>query len=208
MSLWAIVPFKSLRGSKSRLNSALSPAERRALSQSLLIHTLELLVASPDLDRTLLVSRDAQALGLARRLGAAALAEAAPSDLNRALTQATAAARAQGATAVLILPADLPWLTGADVIRLAEAARRPPVVVLAPDRRAEGTNALLVAPAGLLEYSFGAESYHRHLEQARHAGLPTEICDLPGLRMDLDLPEDLQILRESGPGLIPRPERS
>ncbi len=187
MSLWAIVPFKGLRDAKSRLDPALNAAERRSLSRSLLIHTLELLINSRDVERTLMVSTDARALALGRRLGADTLVEAAPSDLNRALTQATAVARAQGATAVLVLPADLPWLTRAEIARLARAGRRPPVVVIAPDRRDEGTNALLVAPAGLLEYAFGAASYHRHLEQARHAGLRSETCDLPGLRMDLDL---------------------
>ena len=73
---------------------------------------------------------------------------------------------------------------------------KPPVVVIAPDRRKEGTNALLICPAGLIEYDFGPGSFERHCERARQAGATLEVVNLPSLSLDLDLPEDLDMVVE------------
>jgi 2-phospho-L-lactate guanylyltransferase (CobY/MobA/RfbA family) len=67
----------------------------------------------------------------------------------------------------------------------------PPVVVAAPDRHRDGTNALLVCPAGLIEYEFGQGSFQRHCDRAIKAGARLEICEFPSLALDLDRPEDL-----------------
>jgi 2-phospho-L-lactate guanylyltransferase len=69
-------------------------------------------------------------------------------------------------------------------------------VVIAPDRREEGTNALLICPAGLIEYDFGPGSFKRHCERARQAGAKLEVVNLPSLSLDLDLPEDLEMVVE------------
>ena len=97
---------------------------------------------------------------------------------------------------VLVLPADLPLMTREDILALVERATEPPVVVIAPDRREEGTNALLICPAGLMEYDFGPGSYQRHCERARQAGARLEVVTLPSLGLDLDLPEDLDMVLE------------
>jgi len=93
---------------------------------------------------------------------------------------------------VLVLPADLPLMTREDILALIERATEPPVVVIAPDRREEGTNALLICPAGLIEYDFGIGSFQRHCERARQANARLEVVTLPSLGLDLDLPEDLE----------------
>jgi 2-phospho-L-lactate/phosphoenolpyruvate guanylyltransferase len=93
---------------------------------------------------------------------------------------------------VLVLPADLPLMTPNDILALIERATQPPVVVIAPDRHKEGTNALLICPAGLIEYDFGVGSFQRHCKRARQAGARLEVVTLPSLGLDLDLPEDLE----------------
>ncbi len=72
----------------------------------------------------------------------------------------------------------------------------PPVVVVAPDRHHRGTNALMVSPAGLIEYQYGDNSFENHCKLAREAGARLEICELPSLSLDLDLPEDLALLEQ------------
>jgi 2-phospho-L-lactate guanylyltransferase len=79
---------------------------------------------------------------------------------------------------------------------LSKAAKDPPVIVLVPDRHGEGTNALLVRPSGLIEYDFGPNSFQRHQLQAEQLGARVEIRTIPSLGLDLDLPEDLEHLRE------------
>ena len=195
MTLWAIVPVKPLQRSKSRLGKVLSREQRVALSQSMLIHTLETLAQTPGIDRVLVVSRDSRALALARQHGARTVMEQESPTLNRALSRATILARGYNVSSVLILPADLPLLTAQDISALLEAGRTPPVVVISPDRRGGGTNALLCTPPGIIDYAFGPHSFARHIEQAREAEARVELCSLPSLAFDLDVPEDLEFLR-------------
>lgn len=196
MTYWAIVPVKPLRRSKSRLASVLSDEERAALSQNLLQHTLKVLNDIPEIERSLVVSRDSHALALARQQGARTLTERGSPELNRALVRATVVAKEYGAAGVLVLPADLPLLATEDVQTLIEAAQDPPVVVLVPDRHGTGTNAMLVRPSGLIEYDFGPDSFQRHQKRAEAVGARLEIRILPSLGLDLDLPEDLHYLRD------------
>lgn len=194
MTLWAIVPVKPLRRGKSRLSGALSEDERTQLNEKLLKHTLKTLSGLKELEQVLVVSRDPHALAIARKLGARTVREDGQPHLNTALTRATVVAKLHATRGVLILPADLPLLSGPDIQALVERSVNPPVVVIAPDRHENGTNALLMSPAGLIEYDFGENSFERHCELARKAGARLEIVKIHSLGLDLDLPEDLALL--------------
>jgi 2-phospho-L-lactate guanylyltransferase len=196
MSLWAIVPVKPLRRGKSRLAGALSEDERTELNRELLERTLKTLSELKELEQVLVVSRDAHALTIARNYGAKTVQEDGQPQLNTALTRATVVAQVHATQGVLILPADLPLLSANDVLALIDRAVRPPVVVIAPDRHRKGTNALLMVPAGLIEYDFGENSFERHCERVQRAGARLEIVELPSLGLDLDLPEDLEMIRK------------
>ena len=195
MTIWAIVPVKPLRRGKSRLAGTLSEDERADLNQSLLEHTLKTLTDIKELEQVLVVSRDPHALTIARQYGARTVLEDGQPQLNTALTRATVIAKVYATRGVLILPADLPLITREDVLILMEKAVNPPVIVIAPDRHEKGTNALLLSPSGLIEYDFGENSFERHCERARQAGARLEIVKLPSLGLDLDLPEDLDMIR-------------
>jgi 2-phospho-L-lactate/phosphoenolpyruvate guanylyltransferase len=196
MSLWAIVPVKPLRRGKSRLAGMLTEEERTILNQDLLERTLRTLSPLKELDQILVVSRDPHALTIARNHGAKTVREDGQPHLNTALTRATIVAQVHATQGVLILPADLPLLMEDDVLTLIDRAVKPPVVVIAPDRHGRGTNALLMVPAGLIEYDFGENSFQRHCERAKQAGATLEIVELPSLGLDLDLPEDLEMVRK------------
>lgn len=194
MTLWAIVPVKPLRRGKSRLAEVLSESERAELNRRLLAHTLDTLRALPEIEQILVVSRDPSALSLAREHGARTVQENGAPQLNVALTRATVVARNYATRGVLVIPADLPLITPEDLRLILARVEEPPVVVVVPDRHRQGTNALLVCPAGLIEYDFGPDSFERHCERARQAGARLEVCELPSLALDMDLPEDLTIV--------------
>jgi len=194
MTLWAIVPVKPLRRGKSRLASALSEDERTNLNQLLLEHTLKTLADLKEIEQVLVVSRDPHALTIARDHGARTVRENGSPQLNTALKRATVIAQVYASRGVLVLPADLPLITGDDIQALIARADNPPVVVIAPDRHEKGTNALLISPANLIEYNFGDDSFQRHCERAKKAGARLEVVSLPSLALDLDLPEDLALL--------------
>ena len=195
MTLWAIVPVKPLRRGKSRLAGTLSEDQRTELNRSLLQNTLKTFSDLKEVEEVLVISRDPQALAIARQYGARTVREDGQPELNTALRRATVIAQVYATRGVLILPADLPLITRDDVLTLIERAGDPPAVVIAPDRHGTGTNALLISPAGLIEYDFGDDSFHRHCQRAREAGARLEIVNLPTLGLDLDLPEDLELVR-------------
>ena len=196
MTLWAIVPVKPLRRGKSRLAGTLTEDERTVLNQELLEHTLKILSTLKELDQVLVVSRDPHALTIARNHGARTVQEDGQPHLNTALARATVMAQVHTIRGILVLPADLPLLTHDDVLALIDRAVKPPVVVIAPDRHGKGTNALLMVPAGQIEYDFGEGSFQRHCERAKQSGARLEIVELPSLGLDLDLPEDLELVRK------------
>jgi len=196
MSLWAIVPVKPLRRGKSRLADVLSGDERTLLNSTMLGNTLKTLTSVPEVDQVMVISRDTAVLALARDFKVRTLQEDGSSDLNTALKRGTVVAQFYAARSVLILPADLPLLTKESLQTFLACASTSPVVVITPDRRKDGTNALLVRPPGLVDYRFGPGSFQRHIQQASDYNVHVEICDIPEISLDLDLPEDLDLLRQ------------
>ena len=195
MTFWAIVPVKPLRRGKSRLAGILTEDERADLNRALLQHTLQTLSELREVDEVLVVSRDPQVLTIARNYGARTVREDGQPELNTALKRATVIAQVYATRGVLVLPADLPLISREDALALVERATDPPVVVIAPDRHGKGTNALLISPAGLIEYDFGEDSFQRHCDLVKKAGARLEVVNLPSLGLDLDSPEDYEIIK-------------
>lgn len=199
--VWTIVPVKPLTEAKSRLASILTTSERASLAFNLLKHTLEVLqelVNTKKLAGTLVVSADPFILNEAEKFSALALLQARGSSdakdneaLNRDLRVATNWAVTQlKADRLLILPADLPWLTPIDISELLSLEYE---AVLAPDRAQRGTNALLL-PAQIAQsfvYSFGETSFNLHREQLSRWGVSYQVIYRDNLAFDLDEEEDL-----------------
>jgi 2-phospho-L-lactate guanylyltransferase len=70
-----------------------------------------------------------------------------------------------------------------------------PRVVLAPDRREQGTNAMLQSPPAVLPIAIGAGSLVRHRALARARGADLAMFRSPGTSFDVDLPGDLEEMR-------------
>jgi 2-phospho-L-lactate guanylyltransferase len=191
----ALVPVRSLSGAKSRLGEPLDAEERADLILGLLHRTVEQALAATRLAGVVVVSMDADLLRRARAMGAASLLQATDG-LNEGLDEARVAAGAE-ATAVMVLPADLPGVAASAIDQLAEAAQlavldgpERPVVALVPDQHGTGTNALLVAPPNAIAFFFGEGSRAAHAAAAEAAG--ATYLELEGpLTFDLDTPDDL-----------------
>lgn len=197
MSLWAIVPIKPLRRGKSRLSGVLSEKEREQLNQTLLIKTIKCLKEIKEIDQILVVSYDPNALTLSRDYGVRTIQESRNTNINKALRKGTVAAMAFNASSLLIIPADLPLISSNDVRQLLKKAKAPPEIVITPDRRMSGTNALYINPIGVLDYDFGMWSFRKHIEQAERKKIRVEIYNNDKLSFDLDMPEDLAFLKEN-----------
>lgn len=199
--VWAIVPVKPFREGKSRLAGLCSPQERDTFNRSLLTHTLGTLRQAHATHGIVVVSRDADALAMAEHAGCDALAEeplaSRPShlehgpefQLNAALAQTTDYVVSQGATAVLILPTDIPHLTVQDVHAMTSPQDPKPQILIAPSRDG-GTNALFLQPAQAIPFAFGQGSFRRHQCLAEEARLPLRVVESASLAFDVDLPQD------------------
>lgn len=195
MSLWAIIPVKPLKHAKSRLTPVLSPDQRFELVQAMFRHVLSVTTTIQPVTGVLVISRDTKALAIAREMGAKTLQEGAMSNLNPALLRATMVVESWRADSVLVLPADLPFITAEDLRAMIHLATDRSVVI-ATDRNRDGTNALLIRPPGAIAYDYGGGSYERHLRMARAAGLQVTEFQSERLSLDIDVPADLREYQE------------
>lgn len=189
-----VIPVKPLDQAKSRL-AGLGDDVRRDLALAFLLDVLDAVRGAPDVLGIAVVTSDDGVAGRVQNdLGARGLVvpDDEPRELNHALHRgASALASANGAddAAVLALCADLPALTAVAVTDLLAAAPRSGPGFVA-DHTGVGTTAYLAAPARF-DPRFGAGSRAAHAEQGA-ADLTT--FARPGLRADVDTPEDLWAL--------------
>ncbi|MFD3425593.1 2-phospho-L-lactate guanylyltransferase [Nocardia fluminea] len=194
----AVMAVKHIGRAKSRLADALSTEQRAQLVLAMFTDTVVAAGAVPELLSLTVVTPDPLVAVRARELGAHVIDEppAGADPLNTALAAgATDVRERHGPTALLALQADLPALRSselADVLAVAVSARS--VVI---DHTGTGTAALLIRdPLAPLSPRFGADSARAH----RDDGAVPLLGHWPGLRCDVDTPEDLDRVRALGVG--------
>ena len=198
--LHVVLPVRSATGGKARLGGVLDPEERSTLILGMLLHELAVLGSWRRAEAVHLVTPDASLLALPSDPRVRPIRQRSDG-LNGGLVDGRRAAVAAGATAILVLPADLPLLAEEALERLVDAADAAltagsgrPLVVLAPADAGDGTNALLLSPPDAIEPCFGRASLERHLRAAAAADASIQLVVDPALGFDLDAPEDLERL--------------
>jgi 2-phospho-L-lactate guanylyltransferase len=196
MSVWAIIPARPLEEGKSRLAEALTPAERRRLNELFFRQTLEIVASVVGHDRVLVVSRSKPLLKAAEAMAFQTLLESAPHGLNEALAQAAEVARSRGASAILSVSCDLPFMVADDLKALLDTALEGDGLAIASDRGGTGTNALVVSPVGAIPYAYGIGSFAAHQRAATDRGLVLNVVRRAGLSFDIDTPDDFEQMEE------------
>jgi 2-phospho-L-lactate guanylyltransferase len=192
-----IIAVKRLAAAKTRLAPVFSAPTREAVVLAMMIDTIRAALAVPALQTVTVVTPDRIAAQAAQDLGAHALADPTPeghrNPLNNAIVAAEAAVR-EYVPNVVALQGDLPALQPqelAEAIAAARGYRRSFV----GDRHGTGTSALFAFGVPL-EPEFGADSARRHT----HSGAIELTGAWPGLRCDIDTPDDLLVARRLGVG--------
>ncbi len=194
MTTLAILPAKSFKDAKKRLEPGLETGPRQLLAEAMLADVLVALRRSRSVDRILVVSTDHRAQQIAGAYGASLLEEDDRGH-NYAAARGIDQALEQGVDRALLVPGDCPMLDAAELDELLARPVKPPSVLIVPDRHGTGTNALLLSPADSLAPSFGPGSCERHATDARLAGIHHEVVRVPTLALDVDTPEDLDELQ-------------
>jgi 2-phospho-L-lactate guanylyltransferase len=189
MRLAIVVPVKSPRRAKHRLEAVLNEAERERLA---LVMAREVFAAVAPLTSygRFVVSDDPEILEEARRFGLEPQTDRVAQGQSAAVRQGFAAAWERGYTAALTIPGDVPAVTSDELTGMAEY--RPEIeVLLAPDRERLGTNGLRLVPPHAITLRFGEDSFSLHHDEARRANRSFEVKEVEGLRYDLDRPDDI-----------------
>jgi 2-phospho-L-lactate guanylyltransferase len=202
VTTFVIVPVKRLDDAKSRLSPVLLNNERKEFCLKMLEDVLATVRTTRRIDRTVVVSRDAEAFRVAKRFDALPLMEGQPG-LNQAVSEAIGWCIQRGATSALVLPADIPLVTPMDlngILSLGEKA----AVVISPSRSGGGTNALLLTPPNVIPTFYGQHSFRRHVEEASVRAIRLRTLRSPRIALDIDTVEDLAYFA----ALKPRETRS
>jgi 2-phospho-L-lactate guanylyltransferase len=173
----AIVPFKSRGNRKTRLSQRLALKERDHLAETLFRHVIDVLISSNQISGIMILSPVQICDSHCRWMV----------DQGRGLNAELEAARQTlPAHNLIVVHADLPFLTPGDVNALATRAAGG--CAIAPDRHETGTNAIAITAATSFAFAFGAHSFHQH---AANAWYKAAIVHRPGLALDIDTQDDL-----------------
>jgi 2-phospho-L-lactate guanylyltransferase len=200
----AVLPVKRLGAAKQRLAAGIDGERRRALVTAMAADVLEAIAAARTVDRTIVVSGDAEIREIATEAGAEVLPDPDDAGHSEAALAGIAHAEASGAGCVVLLPGDCPLLDPRELDHLLTGLPGTYVGVV-PDRHGTGTNALALSPPSAIRPAFGEGSCARHVAAAREAGVPYGVEELPSLGLDLDTPADIISLTRE---LATRPGRA
>jgi 2-phospho-L-lactate/phosphoenolpyruvate guanylyltransferase len=181
----AIVPVKGLDGAKTRLAPRLSADERARLVADMLDRVLAACARAGAIRRTLLVTPDPS-------LASDGVDVLVDGGTGHADALALALADPRAAPAALVVMADCPLVTADSLDALAQAARP---LALAPARDG-GVNAIALTPVNGFVPRFGIPA-ERTLAEAQAAGVDAVVVDDPALALDIDHPEDYELLLAS-----------
>jgi 2-phospho-L-lactate guanylyltransferase len=197
---WVIVPAKSLVQGKSRLSPLLDADERSSFARRLLEHVLDVLAAC-ELDGILVATGGDDVASLAASRGAEVLRDQGEGSLADVVDRALAHVASRGAATALVLMADLPRITPADVNVLLDALDGHDIA-LVRDHLGRHTNALVLSPPTAMATCFGRDdSFAAHHASALAAGLRAVVVENERIAFDVDLPVDHQRLTARRPGV-------
>lgn len=214
-----LIPFKGqTKGeagehlAKARLSHCLNEQQREdlafAMFHNLLIALYEFAQQAPNvIESVQVVSKDTQCLkALPVRVKPEHLAlsvykePASVKGLNAALNAALEKAEADEVKQVLILHADLPLVSAADIATLmndaalAKSNKKRSDIHIIQDNTKTGTNGLVLPIPAPIRLSFGENSCQAHFKQALLSGSSCHIFQQENFSFDLDGEDDLRAL--------------
>ncbi len=99
--------------------------------------------------------------------------------------------------AVLVLPSDLPLVSGSEIKRLLSLKSEGLDAAIVPSASFDGTNAFAFPTRRGLPLSYDRDSFWNHVAACARKGLSLGVSSEPGIMFDIDSPEDLRKLAGS-----------
>jgi 2-phospho-L-lactate guanylyltransferase len=184
----ALIAIKERARCKTRLADVLGPTERVDLVRSMLTAVLAAAGNAQTVHQVIVISPERDTVPAEIPV----LADTGES-LNTALMQAHTMVRELGCHEIVVLPADLPLITSAEIDELVRAGHAGGFA-MATDAAGIGTNALCLMSTQPFRFQFGPDSRRLHLQEAQRLGSSPQVVHLAGLEFDVDSSADLDLL--------------
>jgi 2-phospho-L-lactate guanylyltransferase len=191
MVVFAVVPVKELGTAKKRLSSILNHEERKLFAAAMLDDVLRALKSSI-IHETVVVSNDVFVQKSCEKFGFSYVSQNRPG-LNQAINEATEWCVDRKASAVLVLPSDIPLISVENIEKIVELGSNESTVVLSPSSNG-GTNALFRNPPNLIQPCFGQDSFFEHIQEAFAEKVCLRFYYSIETATDIDSAEDLKKL--------------
>ncbi len=195
--MWAVLPVKTLgETTKQRLERVLDPGERQALFRAMVGDVFDALSATKGLTGIAVVTRDDDVAALARRHGARVIIQGRDGGQTAAVKAAADTLASEGVDAMITLPGDVPLVTAGDIEAVMAHHGPGPAITIVPARDEMGSNCIVCSPPNVMDFSFGDNSFVRHLATAHSLGIEPRVVENRRLGLDIDTPADLAVLLE------------
>lgn len=194
--LWALVPVKALERAKHRLKNCMGE-HRAGLTVAMLKDVLAALSESKEVSHIVVVTDDARVAAITEQGGLLVVDEVESKGMIEALDLGREAIRRMGGHRMVIVPADIPLMTGSETdrvvaeLRIQRKARGVGITGIVPSKDRGGTNFLCIETDRPFPLMYGPDSYRRHRDCAiEHGSQPVSLESLP-ISLDMDEEKDL-----------------
>jgi len=194
LKIAAIIPVKTFSKAKTRLD--LSPQQVEELCKVMLEEILQTLSISPQIEKTIMVTREEKAIEIGKKFNAVIIRDEKEESVNSAVSLADRYLLENNFDASIVFPQDIPFIKTQDIDFMLNYKMHPNFAIIVPSRRFDGTNALARMPVDLMETHYDEDSYKIHMNTAKNHTLNVAMVFVKRIMWDVDNIEDLKFLLE------------
>ena len=194
MKIAAIIPVKTFSLAKTRLD--LSLQQKEELCKVMLDEILYTLSISPQIDKTVIVTKEVKAIELGKKYNAVIISDNEEKSVNDAVALADKYLLENKFDASIVFPQDIPFIKTQDIDFMLNYKIPPNFAIVVPSRRFDGTNALVRMPIDLMTTHYDEDSYKIHMNTAKEHTRNVALVFVKRIMLDVDNRDDLKFLLE------------
>jgi 2-phospho-L-lactate guanylyltransferase len=194
LKIAVIIPVKTFSSAKTRLD--LPPEKIESLCEIMLEEIVHTISISPQIDKTIIVTKEEKAKNIAKKFNATVLIDEKEESVNSAVAIADKYLLENNYDASIVFPQDIPYIKTQDIDFMLNYKAPPNFAIIIPSRRFDGTNALVRMPVDLMETHYDEDSYKIHMNTAKKHTLNVAMVFVKRIMWDVDNSEDLKFLLE------------